>query len=1512
MQKRGQAFRFFIIIFISVMIIVFGFTAIKSMREASFKASLATFRQNLKTSVAATASDKGSVNEENYKLPTGVEKVYFIDNKKNISAFSDSLSEYPDLVQAVLENTDENVFVVRDGEIVDSFNGGDIELNKPYFVCTDTKYGDADLYLGGTGIATELVNRDCASDCTIEKVNVDESMVDLILNEAKAQNCKGCPTGDLTAMKTKYMDAANKVGIYRRCNCGRQPGQAIVEIRLKPQPGGATDYTLIERIPKEYVADLSVVYENMTGSFDSFKIFNDPLIMWHFTNLVSDTVIKYTLNTENIKYCADLLQTIGYSNAMPTEAFIPDGLNLILPFHIIPIAPNDKDENVFKSPLFKSVTANDRNPQQIKNFKYEIARKGLSTYGTTATYTSGGKSVKCQIKNDKHVKCEVDAGYSAASPIFTVRVTDTINGATATDDFTVDTGGCGGFTSQSTCPLSTCDWCPKCDVNNKVNKFGIDLCVNKGDCKASDYLVGTDADGDGKNIECALDCADDPLDAKSKYIFKGNPNTNCDCDKTGDGIDKGTAEICLDTLDQDCDGGDSACTAYKICIAKPADTSASNFDNECAKWDDEEKPNSGYWDSMWYGIVAYHQKDAPPKARYWVDKDTGDDSYKCYEDFVTPCMINPTCPAGYWSFGPYSCTVGGTRFRYKYLKNVKRNCASVTEDECDDFPGSYLEILHHDCTSDKAVACYYLNFTDWSSNPAWPQGNIFKAVEICNPTAEECGNGLDDDCDNKLDCWDEACPCGEDEVCEPDANCKPQCDLLDIHWSTTSANEEDLITAYVFGDNQCSGKDVRIEVWRNPFLTNFTTKFSSCGSTGCTTSKTFPAPWTLGLGLPDPQKFYIRANVTWHSENTSLELAGISPDRVTVTPINKKLKCYKPAPLSTGPTFGCTDSNCISKYGPDWVLKDTTPFILGSEFCNCVQTYWTTCQLNPTCNLNDVLINKIYCLPCDVPEGQCSKAYPGKKCMSGTLLDDASCNCDISSASWVKVPSKIWNGDYVWAPSLLAFTFTPNPSCTNSLMFKFSIYENDSVNDDLAVPPFAFSLSKIMGGLGQWTPITYPLNAGKDLPEDSNDISLEYFFNASFELKSWSKHQSGSAHICEDKDKDGKSPYKDCALVFNGSAAKFDCDDTAKTKGYENCSIIGNEDCDALADCADTVDCPAGTPCGPGGKVCQAGGLCSVPTLPSSFTWDEPKYFKQGSPMNFKVNVGYNCNGKKVCARFNEIDQGSNDDANVLGPTCQTCSGSGDISMSFTTPYGNLAGLESPATELDSDKLVPEYQLHITSGPSTGLENEEGISVEYAKVCPDKDGDGFSISDYGCADKVSGSKIDCDDNDVSVKPGTPFGLCGQCDAAGSGNKILVSDDSACGVSGIISCSGYYFQPDPAVVDGNKRCASRADITINRCEGIGDCKDANSNYCTNGLGAEQYTCGTCKYIDDCSGTDLGTCKNYPVNTPCSGGTCDGNGNCLASCVSPCQIKPVGAGGTNCCAKFNGMNWQCGCT
>lgn len=293
----------------------------------------------------------------------------------------------------------------------------------------------------------------------------------------------------------------------------------------------------------------------------------------------------------------------------------------------------------------------------------------------------------------------------------------------------------------------------------------------------------------------------------------------------------------------------------------------------------------------------------------------------------------------------------------------------------------------------------------------------------------------------------------------------------------------------------------------------------------------------------------------------------------------------------------------------------------------------------------------------------------------------------------------------------------------------------------------------------------------------------------------------------------------------------------------------------------------------------------SLVAASTTYTWNLESQFVSGS---FPAPAQINLDNTGVCDAIRFIYLGYDyPGLNVKAPgTCDLCAGTGTLGMGFTSYMPSGQDIFSECNGVDcagyyvqtgtQDQLTIEDCYDKTDEPAATHYCDGGGSCQTAaQVCPDNSADTLKyscgickyISSSNCVGTTLGS---CS----NYAAGTDTGICRECD--GSGGERAPSDDSACGT---IDCDGknIYFTSGGASATGTNYCKYRnyADITSNRCEGLGNCKDANTADCTSYVDSTAATCGTCKYASGaCS-----SCTNYGSGTSCGTGMeCDGAGNC----------------------------------
>ncbi len=182
------------------------------------------------------------------------------------------------------------------------------------------------------------------------------------------------------------------------------------------------------------------------------------------------------------------------------------------------------------------------------------------------------------------------------------------------------------------------------------------------------YLVCTDFDNDGKNVEGGLCGAIDCIDY-NPYIYPGNSNHFCDCSLSGDSIDKGTTEICGNLFDEDCNGFDQVCppcgdgwiTQRCQCGDRGYDSGyccgnvwiegpPSNTKQAGVCVGSKKTCNNGGWVDNYSSVVNYEDPEASCDNLdndCDVSNDEGcDDDNDNYCDSLMNYVISSTCPNG--------------------------------------------------------------------------------------------------------------------------------------------------------------------------------------------------------------------------------------------------------------------------------------------------------------------------------------------------------------------------------------------------------------------------------------------------------------------------------------------------------------------------------------------------------------------------------------------------------------------------------------------------------------------------------------------------------------------------------------------------------------------------------------------------------------------------------------------------------------------------------------------------
>lgn len=244
---------------LTLLVFIFGYKGVAKTAQTGCLAQLNSFEKNFLGDVESLYTQSGSVIEKKYGVPCGVEKIYFVDITKEVS-FS-SLGDFPEMVDSIHSGVQKNVFLIKGGKVYDSFYGGDIDVENPYFDCYDTKAGTLNLYLKGKDSSAGILKKDSRFDCTFsEPLPVELTPEDL---------------GDF----------------LEEIGGGVKTDDCEIE-RSITEEGGSTKITIIkfggkcryfENIPKCAIESLVEAINSGEIELGGAEIFSeDPIIMWDF------------------------------------------------------------------------------------------------------------------------------------------------------------------------------------------------------------------------------------------------------------------------------------------------------------------------------------------------------------------------------------------------------------------------------------------------------------------------------------------------------------------------------------------------------------------------------------------------------------------------------------------------------------------------------------------------------------------------------------------------------------------------------------------------------------------------------------------------------------------------------------------------------------------------------------------------------------------------------------------------------------------------------------------------------------------------------------------------------------------------------------------------------------------------------------------------------------------------------------------------------------------------------
>ena len=327
-QIEGEQFAFIIVLVIVGLIIVFGFKMYYDFKNAGCKTELQVFSGDLKHDTKVVGLKRGDQQIKTYNVPCGVDTVYLIDSKKEISS---SFAQYPLIQDNIESGMGDDVFMMRKGAIVSSFDIGEIDISWPYFECYAVHEGRLQAKIEGKGQFAIFRHTDESEnslyDCTfIDEVNVELTKKDFceIVREIMAAKrdvpLRLISDSELGPECDKIFDEQDRVKIERTFEYDETTGETTVRVKIDPE-GTLTRLKYWEKIPKCALSALNEQLSDEIGS-DRFFFSNDAAIIPTARNSIypapDNRIVEGTFAGENdliIKQDDPLLVWNFYGNA---------------------------------------------------------------------------------------------------------------------------------------------------------------------------------------------------------------------------------------------------------------------------------------------------------------------------------------------------------------------------------------------------------------------------------------------------------------------------------------------------------------------------------------------------------------------------------------------------------------------------------------------------------------------------------------------------------------------------------------------------------------------------------------------------------------------------------------------------------------------------------------------------------------------------------------------------------------------------------------------------------------------------------------------------------------------------------------------------------------------------------------------------------------------------------------------------------------------------------------------
>lgn len=320
-QITGEVIKYGLVMIVAITILIVGYKMVNYVQAKSCRAEISKFEIELRS--LDKNSMYGSKELKSYFVPCNSDEIYFFDRSKDIDP--EIFSDNPIIQNSVTSKSGNNIFLVKEGQFVGSFSGGNLEIEKPYYICFKPKQGKILFFQEGNGKSAKISIADEQPDCTQRPVEISQQeSSDVIDNAAQfgtSGQCTICPQNSNTETeKTNAEKTRDNVKITRSFDLDVANRKTKVKITINAIRGSRLgQFRFYEQMPKSCIGSLQGILETEQEGDVTVNVDPDPLIVWYFNDVSRQRKISYKLNALLSGQCQQLIKGLGVAEFIGRE-----------------------------------------------------------------------------------------------------------------------------------------------------------------------------------------------------------------------------------------------------------------------------------------------------------------------------------------------------------------------------------------------------------------------------------------------------------------------------------------------------------------------------------------------------------------------------------------------------------------------------------------------------------------------------------------------------------------------------------------------------------------------------------------------------------------------------------------------------------------------------------------------------------------------------------------------------------------------------------------------------------------------------------------------------------------------------------------------------------------------------------------------------------------------------------------------------------------------------------------